>query len=161
MGDLHMEGESYFLDFLPQQIRKEMIESWNVGVKPGRLNYYPMPTPTGITFTSENPKQELIEEVVNNHIVVDDINFGVNYLQAGESFPGPPMQYDSTEGIIDGFIAASAPGVSFFRHVTDYSANVAWVRIKNIPDREDVALSVVVDRWHDNVRFAFREKSFL
>lgn len=58
-------------------------------------------------------------------------------------------------------MAASAPGVSFFRHVTDYNANIAWIGIKNIPDRDDVVLSMVVDRWHDNVRFAFREKSFL
>lgn len=161
MNAIRMEGESHFLDFLPQEKRKEMMESWNLGVSPSKLNYHPAPTPTGITFTTDEPKRELIEQVVNNHIVVDNISFGLNYLEKGEPYPEFPMHYATTEDIIDGFLAASAPGVSLFRNVTAYNANVAWVRIKNIPGREDVALSVIVNRWHDNVRFAFREKNFL
>ncbi|MGW8193639.1 MAG: fatty acid cis/trans isomerase, partial [Desulforhopalus sp.] len=91
-------------------------------------------------------------------IVATEIDFDQNYLPAGVSYPSLPENYATIEDIITGFIAVSAPGVSFFRHVAEHTANVAWVRITNIPDREDVVVSVVVDRWHDNVKFLFREK---
>ena len=39
----------------------------------------------------------------------------------------------------------------------DYNANVAWVRIKDIPGEEDKVVSIVVDRWHDNVKFIIGE----
>jgi hypothetical protein len=35
------------------------------------------------------------------------------------------------------------------------------VRITNIPGREDEVISIVIDRWHDNVKYLFRESSAL
>lgn len=46
-------------------------------------------------------------------------------------------------------------------NVTDYNAYVAWVRINNIPGREGVAISMIVNCCDDNVRFSSREISFL
>ncbi|MGI9568895.1 MAG: fatty acid cis/trans isomerase, partial [Desulfobulbia bacterium] len=161
MDALRIEGESYFLDFMPEDQRRETMASWYTGIPFKKIHYYPAPIPAGTSFSSAEPKRELIEKVVNNHITVKDIGFGINYLEEGVSYPPLPEKYDSLEDIINGFIAVSAPGVSFFRHVSDHNANVAWVRIKNIPGEEDVVISVVIDRWHDNVRFLFREKHFL
>ena len=161
MDALRVEGESYFLDFMPEEKRQPMMSSWYTGVSLESINYTPSPVPAGTSFKTSESKRELIEQVVNNHIEVDDIAFEFNYLAAGESYPALPKRYDSLEDIINGFIAVSAPGVSFFRHVSDHNANVAWVRIKNIPGKDDVVISIVVDRWHDNVRFLFREKYFL
>jgi hypothetical protein len=161
MDALRIEGESYFLDFMPQNLRRAMMASWYTGVNPRKMHYQPAPTPTGVRFTTDEPKRELIEQVVNNHIKVKDVAFDTNYLPAGATYPKLPARYDSLDDIITGFIAVSAPGVSFFRHVSDHNANVAWVRIKNAPGKKDVVISIVVDRWHDNVRFLFREKGFL
>jgi hypothetical protein len=161
MDALRVEGESYFLDFMPRDVRKTMMESWNTGVPLKDINYQPAPIPSKVAYKKDEPKRELIEQVVNNHIKVEGVAFDVNYLPAGVSYPDLPVKYDSIEDIIDGFIAVSAPGVSFFRHVSDHNANVAWIRIKNIPGREDVVISAVVDRWHDNVKFLLREKKSL
>ncbi len=62
---------------------------------------------------------------------------------------------------MQGFVAVSAPGVSFFSHVANHNANIAWVRVTNIPGEEDEVISVIVDRWHDNVRYLFLESAAL
>lgn len=137
------------------------MASWNIGVPMKDLHYEPASIPANVAFKTTEPRREFIEQVVNEHLTVEGISFGYNYLPAGKTFPKLPKSYDSVEDIIDGFIAVSAPGVSFFRHVSDHNANVAWIRIKNVPGKEDVVISAVIDRWHDNVKFLFREKKFL
>lgn len=161
MDALRVEGESYFLDYLPQDLRMDMMAEWNTGVPMQNLHYRAAQIPAQINYKTVEPKRELIERVVNSHIKAEGISFGVNYLGAGEPYPDLPETYTSLEDIIDGFIAVSAPGVSFFRHVSNHNANVAWIRIKNIPGREDVVVSAVIDRWHDNVKFVFKEQKFL
>jgi hypothetical protein len=161
MDALRIEGESYFLDFIPQERREAMMSSWNIGVPMKNLHYNPARIPANVTYTTTEPKREFIEQVVNEHISVEGISFDINYLQAGELYPELPKTYNSVEDIIEGFIAVSAPGVSYFRHDLDHNTNVAWIRIKNVPGKGDVVVSVVVDRWHDNVKFVFREKKFL
>ena len=160
MDALRIEGESYFLDFMPQDKRRAMMESWYIGVPWKKIHYNPAPIPSGTSYTTDNPKREFAEQVVNN-LNVDGVMFGPNYLPAGVSYPELPEKYDSIEDYLQGFMAVSAPGVSFFRHASDHNANVAWVRIKNIPGKEDAVISIVIDRWHDNVRYLFREGTFL
>ncbi|BHH84772.1 fatty acid cis/trans isomerase [Desulforhopalus sp. 52FAK] len=163
MDALRIEGESYFVDFMPEDQRKEMMQDWNIGVKFDDLHHTPALTPTGVKFTTKEPKREFVEEVVKTKIAAKGIDFDQNYLPAGVSYPELPTKYEyvSHEDILNGFIAVSAPGVSFFRHVNDHNANLAWVRITDIPDREDLVVSVVIDRWHDNVRALFREDGHL
>ena len=161
MDALRIEGESYFIDFMPEEIRDEMFYSWNIGVNPKKLHYTPAQIPAKMNFTTDDPKRELIEDVVKNQIISADIEFDQNYLPAGEPYPTLPVKYTSVDDIMQGFVAVSAPGVSFFRHVADHNANLAWARITNIPDREDEVISIVIDRWHDNVKFLFRESSAL
>ena len=138
-----------------------MMESWYIGVDPKKINFHPAPIPAGIPFKTDEPKRELMEQVVNNHIAVEDIAFDINYLPAGVPFPDLPQSYKKMDDYLKGFIAVSAPGVSFFRHVSGHNSNVAWVRIKNIPGQDDAVVSVVVDRWHDNVQFLFKENLHL
>lgn len=161
MDALRIEGESYFLDYMPQKSRKEMMASWYIGVNIEDLHYHPAAIPAGTDFTTSEPKRELIEQVINEHISVSGIDFDQNYLPAGQSYPKLPEKYETTEDYIHGFMAVAAPGVSFFRHVADHNANVAWVRVTNIPDREDEVVSIVIDRWHDNVRDLFFESKTL
>jgi len=161
MDALRVEGESYFLDFMPEGKRRQMMASWYTGVSLEDIQYTPVPTPPGSAFKTDDPKRELIEKVVNDHITVKDIGFEFNYLGADQPYPDLPKEYQTLEDIINGFIAVSAPGVSFFRNVSDHNANVAWIRITNIPGQDDLVISSVIDRWHDNVRFLFREKDFL
>lgn len=157
MDALRIEGESYFLDFMPEEKRREMMAFWYLGTDLKKLHYTPAQIPAGKEFTTAEPKRELIEDVVKNQIVVKGIDFDQNYLPAGVSYPGLPEKYEDVEDIIQAFVAVSAPGVSFFRHVGSHNANVAWVRITNIPGEDDKLVSVVIDRWHNNVRVLFSE----
>lgn len=161
MDALRIEGESYFLDFMPQDKRTDMMASWNIGIEPQALNYTPAHIPAGSDFITVEPKREFLEEIVNNHILVEGIDFGKNYLGFGQPFPEIPKDYETEEDYINGFIATSAPGVSFFRHVSSHNANVAWIRIKNVPDVGDIVISAVIRRWHNNVKFLFKESKFL
>ena len=133
MDALRIEGESNFLDFLPADKRQEMMLSWYKGVKPKDLHYTPGVIPAKMAFKTDEPKRELIEDVVKKRIVAEGIDFDQNYLPAGASYPDVPAEYNSLDHILQGLIASSAPGVSFFHHVANHNANVAWVRITNIP----------------------------
>jgi hypothetical protein len=157
MDALRIEGESYFLDMMPEESRKEMMLDWNLGIKEKNLHYTPAQIPAGMNFVTQEPKRELIEEVVKNQMKVVGIDFDQNYLSADATYPELPKKFQNDKDIMDGFIAVSAPGVSFFRHVADHNANLAWVRITDIEGRDDIVISVVVDRWHDNVRVLLRE----
>ena len=157
MDALRIEGESYFLDMMPEEIRKAEMLDWNLGIKEKDLHYTPAQIPAGMNFSTQDPKRELIEDVVKNQVKVPGIDFDQNYLPAGTMYPELPKEYKSNEDILKGFIAVSAPGVSFFRHVGNHNANLAWVKITDIEGRDDLVVSVVVDRWHDNVRVLFRE----
>lgn len=161
MDALRIEGESYFLDFMPPDIRREKMASWYKGVEEDKVHYYPSPMPAGHVFMTQDPQREFLELVVNSQLEVDGIGFDLNYLRAGEEYPELPNAYTTREDLIRGFIATTAPGVSFFRHVANHNANVAWIRIKNMPNREDIVVSAVVNRWHDNVKFVFQEDLFL
>lgn len=161
MDALRIEGETYFLDFLPQKSREDMMQAWNIGVGLDELNFTPAKIPSGITYQTIDPKRELVEDVVNTHLAVKGIAFEKNYLQAGQPFPTLPDTYETLDDFLQGLIATSAPGVSFFKHVADHNANVAWIRIKNVPGNGDVVISAVVRRWHNNVKFLFKEEKFL
>ncbi len=161
MDALRIEGETYFLDFMPQDQREPIMQSWYIGNTLKQLNYSPAPIPAGTQFSTDGPQREFIEAVVTTQIKADGIDFDNNYLPAGAPYPVLPKKYETESDFFTGLIATSAPGVSFFRHVASHNANLAWIRIKDIPSEGDLVFSAVVDRWHDNVRFLFREAKYL
>jgi hypothetical protein len=158
MDALRVEGESNFLEFLPESTRKEIMQSWYKGVDLEKVYHYPTAMPAGIDFVTDDPKRELIEHVVNEHIPPEvDIAFDpVNYLPAGASYPPLPERYETVEDYLQGFRSLAAPGTPFFSLVNDFHANLAYVRIR-VPDDDDVVVSIVINRWHDNVAFLFGE----
>ena len=50
MDRLRVEGESYFLDFLPAAKRREIMQSWYIGVDLKKLHYYPAAMPAKIAL---------------------------------------------------------------------------------------------------------------
>ena len=162
MDALRVEGESYFLNFLPQDKRQGIMQSWYKGVDLKRIYYYPSGVPTMIPFVTDNPKREFIENVVTKHILpATDIAFDpINYFPAGVQHPPLPEKYETIDDYLQAFRAVSRPGTSFFKHVNDHNANLAYVRIRQ-KDRQNVVLSVVVNRWHDNVAYLFGEDGAL
>ena len=162
MDGLREEGESYFLGFMPEGQRRPMMESWYKGVKPKDVTYYDAGIPTKIEFKTDDPKREFIEEIVNNRILPEvGITFDtVNYMQAGHEFPPLPDQYETMADYLQAFRSVSKPGTEFFTLVNDFNANVVYIRIRK-NDGTDAVVSLIINRWHDNVRYMFGEESIL
>ncbi|MEE4137060.1 MAG: fatty acid cis/trans isomerase [Desulforhopalus sp.] len=163
MDELRQEGETYFVDFMPRERRREMMREWNGGIDLDKLRYAPSPLAAGFSFTAGEPKREFVEYLVDRHLPVEiGIAFDHNYLRAGEEYPEMPRSFSSAADYLQGFKAVSRPGVSFFTRVHDHNANLAYVRILvNDREAEDVYLSVVINRWHDDVTTMFGEEQRL
>jgi hypothetical protein len=162
MDGLRVEGESYFLDFLPQSERQGIMQSWYTGVDLKKINYYPSQLPGGIAFATNDPKRELIEHIVNKHILpATNIAFDpVNYLHSGEAYPRVPEKYETDRDYLQGIRAISRPGTPFFSLINDHNANLAYVRVRR-EKGQDIAFSIVINRWHNNVTYLFGEDGAL
>jgi hypothetical protein len=159
---LRVEGESNFLDFLPQNKRQEIMQSWNLGLKLEKIYYYPSGLPVQIPFATNDPKREFIEHVVDKHLLPSvSITFDpINYLRAGEDYPTLPGKYEVVTDYLRAFRALSKPGAPFVRLANDYNANLAYLRIR-LKNGKDVVGTMVVNRWHDNVAFLVKEDARL
>lgn len=162
MDGLRVEGESYFLSFMPVEERRKMIDSWYKGVKPENIPYYDAGISGKIDFETDNSKQEFIEQIVKKHILPETgISFDpVNYLADGAEYPPLPDKYESLADYLQAFRAVSKRGTEFFSLVNDYNANLIYIRIRK-NDGTDVVISMIINRWHDNVAFLFKEKDTL
>ncbi len=162
MDGLREEGESYFLGFMPVEKRRSMMESWYKGVKPKNVVYYDAGIPGKIVFKTDQPQREFIEQVVNNHILPETgISFDqVNYLPAGAGYPPLPDQYETMADYLQAFRSVSKPGTEFFSLVDNFNANIVYIRIHR-NDGIDEVISLIINRWHDNVAFLFDEKKTL
>ena len=162
MDALRVEGESYFLDFLPASKRQEVMQSWYKGIDLKKIHYYSSALPAKISFVTDEPKREFVEHIVNKHILpATDITFdSVNYERAGVSYQRWPDKYETKDDYLKAFRAVSKPGTPFFSVINDSNANVAYMRI-HLKKGEDLAVSIVINRWHDNVTYLFGEKGEL
>ena len=162
MDRLRIEGETYFLDFLPQSVRQEIMRSWYLDVDPKKIDYYPSQMPAGTAFATGDPKREFVEQVVKHHILpATGIAFDqLNYLPAGADYPPLPVRYESESDYLQGFRALARPGTPFFSLVNDTNANLAYLRIR-MKNGKDIAGTIVINRWHDNVMFLTGEDARL
>ncbi|MDA3835272.1 MAG: fatty acid cis/trans isomerase, partial [Spirochaetales bacterium] len=161
MDSLRMEAESYFLDFLPQDQRAAIRDSWYIGADKKYVEYYDSNLPAAIPYVTDKPKREFIETLVKEHypksaaIVFDEFN----YLQDGEDAV-MPTEFKTRGDYLQGFKAVSRKGTAFFKLVTDHNINLAHVRIR-IDGEDDFLFSIVINRWHDNVSFMLKEDKYL
>ena len=132
------------------------------GVDPEKIGYYPSAMPAGAAFATSEPKREFVEHVVNNHILpVTKITFDtVNYLPAGAIYPPLPAKYETDADYLQAFRAVSRPGTPFFALVNDGNSNIAYIRVRREKGR-DFAITMVINRWHDNVAFLIKEDARL
>ncbi len=113
MDGLRIEGESYFLDYLPQEKRQEIMQSWYKGEDLKDIRYYPSAMPAKIAFTTDDPKREFVEQVVNRHILpATNIAFDrLNYLPAACDLSALPSRLPD-----QGRLYAGIPRPSQSRH---------------------------------------------
>lgn len=158
MDRLRIEGESYFLDFLPPAKRQEIMQSWYKNVAMKDIHYYPSALPAKISFTTDDPKREFVEHVVDRHLLpATKITFDpLNYLREGATYPPLPEKYETRDDYLQGIRALTRPGLPFIALVNNFNANLAYLRIR-MKSGKDIVGTVVVNRWHDNVAFMVGE----
>jgi hypothetical protein len=162
MDYLRMEGELNFVQLMPQPVREPMIRSWYIG--DGALEetrsqkILSAPRPTRVRYRTDDPKRELVERIVDEHLLPSlEIRFDdINYRRSGREVP-MPSSFASHGDVLDGLRALTAPGTGFIRHANGSGANVLWVRIRGYKGK-DRFMSIVINRWHDNVNSLFLEK---
>ncbi|MCK5915752.1 MAG: fatty acid cis/trans isomerase, partial [Deltaproteobacteria bacterium] len=156
---------SYMLEFLPSDERLKIMQDWNRGIKLDKLDYHNSKMPAKINFATAYHKREFIETLVKEHFNPDcGINFDrINYLANGETYPELPKEYKTIDHFRQGLHAAIRPGTPVVKVLTNNNENLAYLRIRmnETDDRDDVVLSLVVNRWHDNVAEMFFEKDNL
>jgi len=158
MDRLRIEGESYFLDFLPPETRKEIMQSWYLDTNLEEIIYYQGALPSGIRFATPDPKREFVEHLITSEINKETaVTFDkINYIKSGEDYPAIPLKYESPEDYLQGFRAVSRPGTPFVALINDHNANLAYMRIR-LKNGKDVVATLVVNRWHNNVAFLLGE----
>ncbi len=158
MDRLRVEGESSFLDFMPVEQRRALMQSWYLGVDLEKMNYNQSGLPTKIAFATNEPKREFIEHLVNTHFL-PGTQIGLdptNYLPVGTARQRQPEKYETREDVLRGFSSVAGPGTPFFALLNEHNANLAYVRIR-MKTGKDLAGTIVLNRWHDNVAFMFGE----
>jgi hypothetical protein len=147
---------------MPASRRQEFMQSWYKGVDLKDVHYYASDLPGNIPFATSEPNRELIEYMVNQHILPStNIAFdAVNYEQGDVAYLGLPDQNGTMNEYLKAFRSVSKPGSPFFQLMKDYSIKVAYVRVR-MKNGKDLAFSIVINQWHDNVTHLFGEKAML
>ncbi len=164
MDYLRMEGELNFIHFLPPEIRAKTFQSWYLGVgahEDTKAAELMSKRGTHIDYRTRDPKRELVERVVERHLLpsVGTAFDPINYRRAGEK-RRMPEQIASHEDVYTALRALTRPGQALVEHLNGFEVNVVWVRVRGFGG-EDRALSIVANRWHDNVSSLFFEKETL
>ncbi|EDZ61964.1 fatty acid cis/trans isomerase [Sulfurimonas gotlandica GD1] len=162
MNRLRVEGESNFINLLPKEDREELFASWYLNSE-NKEEHFLSKNITAIKYKKVDSKRELIEKVVDKHLLKScGIAFDkLNYFYANERIPKLPKVYEKHADYQQAFKSMFKPGLAFIRVVSGQSSNLAFIRIKNTPNNKDVVVSAVVNRWHDNVSFMFDEDDSL
>lgn len=161
MDALRREAESNFLDFLPPDDREEVLKDWYRGMDFFHVRYHATTMPAAIEYATDEPEREFVERLIEEEFpeVANIALDGVNYIKQ-DGTTATSEQKTNEVKILRALHSVSGSGDNFFSHVTDHNANVAYIRVM-IPDEEDVVVSAVIHRWHDNVTFLFGEENTL
>jgi hypothetical protein len=161
MDFLRVEGELNFVEFLPPAHRLPTLQSWYLGdraIKNVTPEEVLSDLDSQIVYETDDPKRELIERVVDGHLLASaEIGFDpINYQRGDGEPPAMPTSFKTHEDILNGFRALTAPGTAFIEHQNGSNVNVIYVRLKDY-EGSDRFFSIVINRWHDNVNTMFGE----
>ncbi|NPA60062.1 MAG: peptidylprolyl isomerase [Epsilonproteobacteria bacterium] len=164
MDFLRIEGELNFLAYMPKNKRLKMLKSWYINDADieDRKSLPEIKRKTRVRYKTIYPKGEFIQKIVKNHILKSTkIDFdNINYYKEYEARPTMPKSFKTIENLRDGVRSLTTPGTNFIKHMSGGNVNTMFVRILK-DDGSSIVLSIVVNRWHDNVNSLFGEKNKL
>jgi len=156
---LRAEGEVNFIEYMPQDIRLEILSSWYIQDATSVDNFSKMDLthiPNAFKYSSTTPMAEFIQKVVEEHILKStDIHFDtLNYIRPGDKLPVMPKEFHSYADYTEGIRAVGQAGSGFIKYMTDKQANNMYIRL-DMPDGTFEVSYMVINRWHDNVNSLF------
>lgn len=159
MDRLRIEGESNFLDYLPQVSRKRYFSHWYQGWIASQLTiYHESHVKANMKFKTAIHKREFVLKALDYlQIKKDPINFiSLDYKDSSIL-----KEYKSKKDIEKTLKLLSQKNhVNIIKHFTNSQANLAFLRVK-MESQKDLVYSLVINRWHDNVALLFNEESRL
>ncbi|MEV9476273.1 fatty acid cis/trans isomerase [Aliarcobacter butzleri] len=159
MDRLRVEGESNFLEFLPQKSRLNYFNSWYEGWLAQYLTVYtPSNNETNIKYYSTDYKYEFVNMVLDyTNTKRDHINFLENWYKPTSL----KKVYNTKKEIEDTLKSLATPNsVDVIKHFTQRDANSILIKIA-MNNGENLIYSMVINRWHKNVALMFDEDSRL
>ncbi|MDO9207141.1 MAG: fatty acid cis/trans isomerase [Sulfuricurvum sp.] len=164
MDYLRIEGELNFLQFLPEKDRYPTLQSWYIGEEIENVRFHQVGSTlkTAVNYKSNDPKRELIERLVDNHFLPSThISFDpYNYYRLEDIPPKVPKVFSSEKEILQAFRSLTSSKRGLTRVMNELQSDVLLVRIRNI-EGKDIVVSMIINRWHDNVNALFNERSRL
>jgi len=164
MDFLRLEGELNFLSYMPKDTRLKMLKSWYINDDDiqDKKSLPNISSPIQINYKTKFPKGEFIEKVVNTHILKStNIKFDdINYFKEYEKPPKMPTNFQTKEDLKTAARSLTAPGTGFLKHMTQNDVNTMFVKII-LPNNKNLVITIVVNRWHDNVNSLFGESNRL
>ncbi len=161
MNRLRVEGEVNFLNLLPIKERQDIFNSWYIGSQDDEIAYFSK-RDADFHYKKLNAKRELIDTIVKQHLQKSyNIKFdSVNYYTEDERPTVLPNEFKENKDYVKAFRSLSREGTGFIKHANGVNSNLAYLRIK-VPNAKDIVVSMVINRWHNNVSFMFDEESRL
>jgi len=155
MNRLRIEGESNFLEFLPNKIRKETFESWYLGpVSTLITNYHTSTIKTAVNFKTDNYKEEFALKALNKFgLQKDKINYAKDVALGNDVLKNIKTKNDIERAF--SYLSQNNVASNIIAYDIEY-INLAHIRIR-MDNNEDLMYSLIVNRWHDNVSFMFNE----
>ena len=155
MNRLRIEGESNFLDFLPNKVRKETFDSWYLGTISQLItNFHKSDIKSAIDYKTENYKEEFVMMALDKFgLQKDRINYSKDMALSKEVLKNIKTKEDIERAF--SYLSQSNVASNIIAYDIDY-INLAHIRIR-MNDNQDLIYSLVVNRWHDNVSFMFNE----
>ena len=155
MDNLRVEGESNFLNYLPKISRKEIFDSWYEGWLAQKFQDFPQTNiNTKIIYKSKEYKKEFVNQVLDYTKTKRD---KINFIKQNDSLEFP-KEYKNKKDIEQAFKVLSLANASkFLLKVNNRNTNLSYLRIRL--KNKDLIYSLVVNKWHKNVRFMFAEES--
>ena len=163
MDFLRMEGELNFVAFLPIDKRSVILNSWYIG-DDAFADFEGADTgeESAIDYKGDDVKRELVELLVHKHFLKSThIAFDNNYMKGDEKISSSfPKQYESPEDYIKALRIVSRPGTAFMKLINGANSNLAMLRVIK-KDGTNSVISIIINRWHDNVNSLFGEEERL
>ncbi|WP_170476054.1 fatty acid cis/trans isomerase [Ruegeria arenilitoris] len=153
MDELRMESEDLFLSFMPEDVRQEMHNGWYKGTLAELHTYWHRrhvdnDFPSGIEFTTPNPKKEFLVELLRNGKGLWPVSDAINRCS-----PGDCLQHlqDPIDQTVRGLANQRGPWVQYLPDLS--------ILIVETEDGSSRIFSLAHDKAHTNVAFLFDEEA--